>query len=48
MPRAGLILGSDELEKGELVVRDLVERSEVRVAIDDLEGITTALQRMGV
>ena len=46
--RAGLILGSDELEKGELVVRDLVERSEVRVAIDDLEGITTALQRMGV
>ncbi len=46
--RAGLILGSDELEKGELVVRDLVERSEVRVAIDDIEGITTALQRMGV
>ena len=46
--RAGLILGSDELEKGELVVRDLVERSEARVAIDDIEGITTALQRMGV
>ena len=46
--RAGLILGSDELEKGELVVRDLVERSDARLALDDIEGIATALQRMGV
>ncbi len=46
--RAGLILGSDELGKGELVVRDLVERSEIRIALDDIEGIAAALQRMGV
>ncbi|MGC8485497.1 MAG: histidine--tRNA ligase [Candidatus Baltobacteraceae bacterium] len=46
--RAGLILGSDELEKGELVVRDLVERSDIRLALDDIEGIAIALQRMGV
>jgi len=45
--RAGLILGSDELEKGELVVRDLVERSDVRLALDDIEGIAAVLERMG-
>ncbi|NNM92792.1 MAG: histidine--tRNA ligase, partial [Candidatus Eremiobacteraeota bacterium] len=45
--RAGVILGSDELAKGELVVRDLVERSEVRLALDNIEELAAVLQRMG-
>ncbi|NNM98251.1 MAG: histidine--tRNA ligase, partial [Candidatus Eremiobacteraeota bacterium] len=45
--RAGVILGSDELAKGELVVRDLVERSEVRLALEDIEELAAVLQRMG-
>ncbi len=45
--RAGVILGSDELATGELVVRDLVERSDVRLSLDDTEQIAAVLERMG-
>ena len=45
--RAGVILGSEELATGEVVLRDFEERRDERVSLDDLGSIVAALARMG-